>query len=214
MKKLLLILAAFICCVYLSHAQLNIGITPSFVLNGFYVGYQFEDFVPYIGLQFFSVSTTFEETQKDYDYDGVLRIHNDKNEISANIYMPYIGGKYFIIKKEALKGYLALGVYKPFVSVEEIDDGRVNNDVESMIDNLSIWGFEFGFGSEYFFNKQFSLGGEFGLRLFFYNSEYKDKTTIYNPNTQRSEESTRELKNNINFSATYAKMSLNYYFGD
>ena len=58
-----------------------------------------------------------------------------------------------------------------------------------------MWGGELGFGMEYFFDENFSLGGEFGLRYLHlrYKDSYNDE--IYNPNTGQDENV--EIKNRL-----------------
>ena len=72
---------------------------------------------------------------------------------------------------------------------------RLSNDM----DKVSIIGGNFGFGVEYFFSENFSLGGETGLMFGYLNFEYDDFGNY-------------EEKNKTNFKMIYSNISLNFYF--
>lgn len=212
MKKLFVLVLTFLLCSFYSKSQFNVGVSPGFVLNSFYVGYQFGDFVPYIGLQFLSGSVTSTHSYDDFDNNG-NRVHSeDKEEISGNIFMPYLGVKYFALKEKDLKGYVNFCLFKPLVSLEEKYNGEINQDLKSTIDKLSILGFDLGIGAEYFLSKQFSIGGEFGVHLFWFNFDIESTRLVYNPTTGESEPLPDNWKNKLNLTSTFTKIILNYYF--
>ena len=70
-----------------------------------------------------------------------------------------------------------------------------------------------GFGVEYNFSENFSIGGEFGIRYFTGNYSESEDRTINDPNTGVPITYKKEMKGNVNFSPTYTKITLNYYFG-
>lgn len=85
----------------------------------------------------------------------------------------------------------------------------------SIINILTVYDYrqsKFGFGVEYFFDENFSLGGEFGLRYFNFRYNDSNEREIYNPNTGNYMDT--EIKNDYSFnmSPTFSKISLNYYF--
>jgi len=213
-KFVLLLLLTALFSVSILKSQVTIGVTPSLTFNGFYVGYELGNFVPYIGLQFVSGSMTVEDKHSDYDMNGNLIDHSSKDEVSASIYMPSIGGKYFLLQKGEVKAYLGLSLFKPIISAKEVNNGQTNETLTKNMDNLSVWGGEFGFGAEYFMSKQFSLGGEFGFRLFWIKTDIEDKISTYNPRTGNYVDLPRTYSTSLNLSATYAKISFNYYFKD
>lgn len=74
-----------------------------------------------------------------------------------------IGGKFHITEPRRAKAspYVLVDFYKYFSTVYEDVDG-VSNDIEYQRQQTnSPLGFELAFGAEYFFNDQFSIGGEF-----------------------------------------------------
>lgn len=127
--------------------------------------------------------------------------------------MPQIGVKYFIKDLKDIKLYLNGCFSYAILTASSKSDGVEDEDVKNTVDNVNIWGLELGVGSEYFFSKNFSLGGEFELRLFFAGSEYSEPTTVYTPNG-RSQASTLNYKYNMNLGVTNSKITLNYYFND
>lgn len=92
---------------------------------------------------------------------------------------------------------MTLNLSKPFVSGKLEYDGEPDEEFEDAIDNLSLLGVGFGFGVEYFFDENFSVGGEYGFQFLSANydvSEFDDFefTGSFNP--------------------TYTKLTVNYYF--
>jgi hypothetical protein len=77
---------------------------------------------------------------------------------------------------------------------------------------LSIWGLSFGFGTEYYFSENFSVGGEFGMRLLFGSFDQTDKVSVFDPNTGGITETDRNTNVDLNLQLTYSVVSLNYYF--
>lgn len=76
---------------------------------------------------------------------------------------------------------------------------------------MGIWGLTFGFGLEYPFNDHFTIGGEFGLRIFGNSVTDKDADSDeYNGQLQWKEDWNDELTATLGI--TYTAFSLNYYF--
>ena len=109
---------------------------------------------------------------------------------------------------------------KPFFSAKinydfenETNENEFEDEMKDAIKGLSLWYGEFGFGAEYFFDDNFSIGGEFGIRHFNFNYEYIDEYEFVDYNTGQTIilEDTYDFKLRIN--PTYAKFSLNFYFG-
>jgi len=113
---------------------------------------------------------------------------------------------------ESIKPYFTGTFYKPFLSADAKQNGETNVDVKDAVDNLSIWGLSFGFGIEYYFTENFSIGGEFGMRLFMGTFERAEKVNVYNPNTGTYSETDRNYNVDLNLQFTYSVVSLNYYF--
>jgi hypothetical protein len=108
-----------------------------------------------------------------------------KDEFSGNLYIPNIGVKYFIKQQNKIQAYLTLCISKPLLTGKLDYDGEEYDDFKQQVKNISMWGGEVGFGIEYFFDDNFSLGGEFGLRYLHlrYNDVYQ--SDVYYPNTSR-----------------------------
>lgn len=78
-------------------------------------------------------------------------------------------------------------------------DGEEEEEISDAIKNINVFGAEAGFGVEYFFDDNFSIGGEYGIRFFSGKYETVDEFDNFT------------LKMNIN--PTYTKLALNFYFG-
>jgi hypothetical protein len=212
--KLSLVLLAAMVLSIKSYSQFSFGVSPGFGLNTAYFGYKMNNkVVPYIGFQYLNAKFKFEENGEKFDYDlNKIVSYSDKTTFSGSLLIPNIGVKYFIKQKNNIQAYLSLSLSKPFISGKLKYDGEEDEDFDNAIKNMSIWGGEFGFGMEYFFDENFSLGGEFGFRHLHlkYKDTYDDE--IYNPNTGDYQKTETENEFKFNTSPTFSKISLNFYF--
>lgn len=217
--KLLLLLLAALFMTNESFSQFSFGVSPGISLNSAYFGYKINNkIVPYVGLQYLNVKYKYEESGEKYDYDlDQVVSYTDIVDFSGSLYIPNIGVKYFIKQQNKLQAYFSLNFSKPLFSGklelgDEDYDNDAEDDFEDAIKNVGIWGGEFGFGIEYFFDENFSIGGEFGLRHlhFKYNDTYE--RSFFNPDTGNNQDTDIENDIKINMSPTFSKISLNYYF--
>ena len=212
--KLLVVLFAIFVLTIKSYGQFSFGVSPGIGLNSAYFGYKINSkIVPYIGFQYLNAKFKYEESGEEYDWDlNQVISYSEMNEFSGSLYIPNIGVKYFIKQHNKIQAYLSLSLSKPLLSGKLKYDGEEDSDFKDDIKKISMWGGEFGFGVEYFFDENFSIGGEFGLR--YLHLKYKDSNEreIYDPNTGNYRDT--EIKNDyrFNMSPTFSKISLNYYF--
>jgi hypothetical protein len=204
----LILIAVFFLCTAAGYSQFSFGVGTSLGSTGSYFGYQIDDFVPYIGLQYFNAGFTVEDHGMRYNNNGNLEPYIDKVEGSVAVFMPAIGAKYFIKHKQSIQAYVNASIFKPFISLTAESNGQNSTEVDKTNDNLSFIGFNAGFGVEYFLSNQFSLGGEFGLNMLFGSTE----TTSGNPTSQTDSYSIYKPK--LDIGVTYGKITLNYYFKD
>ena len=71
--------------------------------------------------------------------------------------------------------------------------------VKDIVSNIKLWSFQLAVGSEYFFSDNFSIGGEFGVRML---------TAGYNKDIETGV----NLDVSAGLSSTYTTLTLNYYF--
>ena len=139
-----------------------------------------------------------------------------ESEASLSLYNIFVGAKYFLIKSGSAQGYILGEVSKPFFSLSSEVNGTADPTIEELSDNLSIWGIKAGFGGEYFFADDFSLGGEFGLRYFFVstNMDQTSPSYYYIPDPPYIQSGTRTSKTDVtlDLGLTYTMLTLNYYF--
>jgi len=168
-------------------SQTTFGISPGLNLNGAYLGIKVNDkLLPYFSFQYLGTKYKFEESGFE-----------DTN-LSAALIIPGIGLKYFLNKQNQIQPYLNLSLSKPFISGKLEFDGEEDEEFRDVIKNINLFGAEFGFGVEYFFDDNFSIGGEYGFR--YLNLKYKASDDF------------DDITVNANVSPTYSKLTLNFYF--
>ena len=214
MKTKLLLFTLIFILANKSYGQYSFGVSPGISLNSAYFGYNINDkIVVYLGFQYLNAKFKYEESGDEYDWDlDQVVSYSESNEFSGSLYIPNIGVKYFIKQQNNIQAYLSLNLSKPLLSGKLIYDGEENEDFKEQIKNISIWGGEIGFGMEYFFDENFSLGGEFGLRYLHlkYNNTYERE--IYNPDIGDYQDTNIENDYRFSMSPTFSRISLNYYF--
>jgi hypothetical protein len=188
-QKLFIITAALFFSTHL-FGQFSFSVSPGLNLNSANFAYKLGNFVPHIGIQLLNVNIKDLYTEDSYEYDY---------EYNINLIIPNIGAKYFIKETNSIKAFLSLNLSKPFLTGKYKYNGEVDEDLNELLNRLKLFGGEFGFGAEYFFDEHFSLGGEFGLQYFRVNYE-----------ESYGSDSENQLKANI--SPTYSRITLNYYF--
>lgn len=212
-KAFVLAFALTIIGVSSAFSQFTFSVSPGMTLNGAQFGYRVGAFVPYVGLDFMSVSgnLTVSGTEWDYDQDKAVT-YSDKGEASASIFVPTIGAKFFFLESNKIKAYANLNVSKPFLSASASYNGKDSKEVKDALENLSLIGGSLGFGIEYYFDNNFSLGGEFGLRYFHasYDAEYDSE--YYNPELDQDVPTKISTEAGLSILPTYSKLTLNYYF--
>lgn len=167
-----------------SYAQFAFGVEPGIGLKNAYFGYKTSgNFLPYFSLQLASGKVVDE-------YGG------ETDKYSATFVLPTIGTKYYLKQNNKLSPYLNAFVSKPFAIINS--EGDDSNDAK-----LNAFAGGAGFGTEYFFDPRFSVGGEFGLMFF----SAKEKYNYDDFGGGVSENATK-----YSVSPTYAKISLNFYF--
>jgi len=206
MKKLMFI-GLFIFALGLKgFSQFAFGVAPGLSTNNAYFGFKAGKVVPYVGFQMAHVG--FQQDYSDRYYDGVDWVDDESNlKGGGNIYAPTVGIKFFAIEKNNLKAYLNLSVAKPMIRGKIEFDGTEVEEISDELKKVKLLGGEFGFGVEYFFDSNFSVGGEFGLR--YLGGNYEDVYDyVYNGEPAKETNSYKAM-----MTPTYSKIALNFYFG-
>lgn len=191
MKKNVVFGLLFLLIIGSVNAQISFTVKPGLNFNGANIGYKVNKIVPYFGLQFGNVTSKYKNNDTPEPNDGVTKTH---------VFMPYVGGKFYIIDKGSIKGSINATLFKPVVFGKETDNGEENEEYKNDLKELKLWGGELGYCTEYFFDEHFSIGGEFGFRFGFYKDRYESETSDY-----WSEEALR-------LNMTYISASMNFYF--
>lgn len=214
MKKNLILIAAMLMLVSApAFSQLTFGVAPGLNLNSAYFGYKTGKAVPFVGIQFMGISFKNVATGTEWDYDaGAPTDFEDEIKVKGSIFMPTLGLKYFAVEKNKVKGYLIAAIAKPMLNAKMTYNGEENEGINETLDKISLWGGMVGVGAEYFFDDNFSVGGEFGLQVITgkYDDEFTD--TYWNPSTSTYVEADFTETANVSLMPTYSKISLNFYF--
>ena len=187
-------------------SQFTFTAAPGLNLNSASFGYKFNKFVPYFGIQYCGINGSYSFNVNYTSTTVTDESHEAK--FSGKIIMPSLGIKYFAIEKNKVKGYINATVAKPFVSAKLTVDGDDVQSVSDEVGKVSLFGGSMGVGAEYFFDDNFSVGGEFGLQ--FINGKYKDSYTSTNYNGYGNASIETVVKAMV--MPTYSKISLNFYF--
>jgi hypothetical protein len=198
-----------------SYSQFNFSVSPGLQLNGATFGYRFDKFYPYIGLQLLHVGSSITEEGRRANQGGTALVdYEDKFKFTGTAYLPVLGLKYFFLERNKLKAYGNICFTKAFLSAKLDDDNNPgsNIDLQKLVDGTRVAGAQIGFGTEYFFDDNFSLGGEFGLRMLHVRNKMEQDNDINDPGTGNPVTVTTTTTMKLNANPTYTKISLNFYF--
>jgi len=229
MISVLLIIAPVV-----SYGQsLVFGVKPGLGVQSSYFGLSFNRITPYFGLDLFNISAkaNYKDTDWETDWEtGIFyKYHEGEEELkgSATLLIPHLGMKFHLADQEKkLRPYLMGDLFKAiaFVNAEGkevdryydpqgnlteqyMDETELGKKEEDFIKSLlGVWGFILAFGADYSFSENFSVGGEYGFRLFFTSGEYEDKDGT----ASWREEWKTELSGS--FKMSYAVAVLSFHF--
>lgn len=212
-KKLALITCLLVNSMIFSQVSFNINLGKS--TTGAQFGYLFKKFNPYLSFQYMNMNTEIIDSGKENDpFSG--EIVNFKEEYSAKLtlLMPTLGLKYYLIERNKLKAFANVFYAKPIVRAKlDVNDPSIENDFESVIKDLKINSIGIGIGAEYYFDANFSLGGEFGFMTTRIKSELDYEQNLFDPNSGNMILNSNKINFKGAFSPTFARVSLNFYFG-
>jgi hypothetical protein len=195
MKKQSVLTVIMIMAIYsVAQCQTVFSLRPGLNLNSASIGFRSKNLQPYFGLRFANLNVVSEYEDTSYPAD------NSKTETKIHVYMPCVGTKLYLKGTDAVKPYLMATMYKPFAFGKQLDDDTEDDSFKESLNNLKIWAAELGFGSEYFFHPQFSLGGEFGLRWANIKDKFESSTGTYSSSEK------------YGIGLSYVAVSINFYF--
>ncbi len=208
MSKIIFVAILGILIISFSNAQesgLALSVKPGMIINAAHLGYNTGGLFAGFGLEFGSVSIESKTTYKDTINDSTYA-YSSKND--AAVFLPQIATKIFLGEASSEGGgvvpYIWLSAFYS-VAVTKVTYGGESDTLSAraMKDVLGgNLGGSIAFGGEYNFSSNFSLSGEFGVRLLFggtkrkYDSYYGER--IY--------------EDKLGLGLTYTTMGLNFYF--
>ena len=214
MKKVIVCLLVVAFAKINSFGQYSFGVSTGITFNSAYFGYKInKKLLTYVGFQFANIGSTIETSGMRFSNNSSgLENYTDKSITNINLYLPNIGARYYINEKNKIRSYTTLNISKPIVGGNQKNNGTTSSSFKDDLKNITLFGGELGYGVEYCFDENFSLGGEFGLRYLHYNSKSETPNNYYDYNTGHSTSYTETSSNSLHVSPTYAKFVLNYCF--
>jgi hypothetical protein len=223
-----------------AQSRFAFGIKPGMTMQTSYFGFTAGRFLPYASMDMLWMSVKMTETRSSHDtYYGNTYDYWEEQTFKgkAVLFIPHFGAKWFVhgaSRSDGLRAYLNADLYLsiPSVSGEEEKSWRqtyngqtesghwskkMDKDEEELIEDvLSFWGFNLGFGTEYMFSEHFSVGGEYGFRLFFNGIERHDESSSSygNPGSPYYQSYQDEWDDELRLTLrmNYAVVALNFYF--
>ncbi len=194
--------------------QYTLSISSGLSAKGGTFGYQInEKLNAYLGLNYIKGSANLSESFSERE-NGVLIFMDDDNiEFEARIFIPTLGVKYFILEKNKVKLYGNANVSFPMLSAQLIEDGDIEEELEGLSNESSSFGYELGLGGEYFFDSNFSIGGEIGFQKLSLSSSGEDSYSFQGGGPNNPVISGEEIYTaDFNLSTIYSRFTMNFYF--
>lgn len=143
------------------------------------------------GLSYVRVTSKFEEHDSYDDYS--------RSEI-VRLVMPKVGGRWYGAPVGNLKHYAVAEAFYviPFVSGERDGKKLTSEEKKELRDLFDIFGLSLGYGSEYYFSNQFSVGGELLMNWAYWDYDEDDDDWSY--------------ESSLFLGATLARATFNFYF--
>jgi len=155
-------------------------------------------FTPTISCGYFSLSATEKET-----VDGTT----DKQSQGIHIFLPRIGLRVPGKATNDLKRYYYTDAFTviPIFTGDDADEIR-----EEWNETIDLYGLIAGTGVEYFFSKEFSIGGEISMNVLV--NAMKDEHEEWDGDYWSGSEVTVENEISLQAGAVFTQFTLNYYF--
>jgi opacity protein-like surface antigen len=179
------------------------SVSPGQTLQGAQLGMSYGKLQPYIGLDLMGAAGKVKMTNADATYAEL--------SAGATLYIPNIGARYYFTGKE-LKPYVYLGLLKSIATVSakvktNVTESEFAGEAKDQLTSLlGFWGINAGFGTEYPFSENFSVGGEYGFRYLLTSAEGKGTADSVLLGEGVSDEISASLKNSM------VRVVLNYKF--
>jgi hypothetical protein len=155
------------------------------------------NFTPTISCGYFSLSETDKETGGGSTETESMGVH---------LFIPRVGLRTPLKVsnvESSLKRYAFADVFKVF----PVFTGSNAKELQEDFNDQNLYGLIAGSGVEYFFAKDFSLGGEFSMNLFVNSWEHEQGGNSY-----YNEVETITHKTSLRAGAIFTQFTLNYYF--
>lgn len=179
---------------------------PGMLVNAAQFGYKSDALFAGVGLEFASVGVSSKSSHTDSSYS-----YEYSSKVDVSVFLPQLAFRYFFSPTAAgeVRPYAAASVFYSLSSVRiQTTDGETtvrDTSAERTLGDVlnGNVGGTLGFGGEYFFSENFSLGGEFGCRALF--GGVSDESSGYYSGTYKYDY-------NLGLGVVYTALGLNFYF--
>jgi hypothetical protein len=213
MKKIALLLFVSLGINVLS--QVSFGLNMSKNTTSAQFGYFYKRFNPYFSMQYVSVKASIDAKIQEIDpFSGMLATNSYDFSGKLSMTMPTIGLKTFLVERNKLKAFVNLAYSKPMLRANlDVGVPAIESEVERLVKDIKLNSLAFGVGAEYFIDQNFSVGAEFGFMSTAIKTSIDFTQDTYDPINDIFIQTTNTLGLKTVLSPTYARASLNFYFG-
>ena len=234
----LLFFSSIIPSLIFSQSNFVFGVKPGLKMNSAFVGIKQNKILVFVGtsLIWTNADGKYEESHDNYSSISKYSRSITSVDFSGNAFLivPQIGLKYYFNKKAA-RPYIfsSLFIGLPIVDLNsegyketrEYDNNQLVyserktatldnlKDIEKAVNEaLGFWGVCIGGGAEYFFSPEFSIGGEYGIRMIFDSAKYESETIDTNDSFSNGYRDKTKTEVSAALQMSYAVLTLNFYF--
>jgi len=185
---------------------------PGLGMSGAHFGYKTDLFFAGAGLEFVSASFGLKVTVTDTDYySGGTTTYTNSAQVGATLLLPQVAGRFYFstvggtgAEGLGIRPYVGLSAFYAVATAKVVVDMTEDTTAARMFRDAlrGTWGGTVGGGAEYQFSRNFSIGGEFGVRPIFVPTRFRYED--YYPKTK--------VVANTGFGVTYVALGLNFYF--
>jgi hypothetical protein len=228
-----------LCSPSTSVGGLVLTVKPGTSLQSASLGLARGAITPYLGFDAVGIkvdATTEEEYTDIWGWQpGTRTWERNRTQVegSAFLLIPHFGVKYQLAQGKKVRPHVYLEYFRALAFVHasgseeswtrtwqnnvEQDPDYYQNPLDSgkaedtAKDILAFQGVNLGAGAEYYFADEFSLGGEYGLRLVFTSAEYKESNSDPS-DIEAGWSDSWKVEGSAALRLSYAALTLNYHF--
>lgn len=188
----------------------GMSIQPGQLSNTATFSYRTGHFQPYAGIQMMNLGASLNSEWQEFNSSGRLVDAFDRTSLNLRIFIPQIGCRYNFKSSEQFTLFANAGLSTVMMRGNS-SAGVTQPTMSDVLKNNKIFGAQAGFGAEYFFNKHFSIGGEYGIRTMQIRNTTTYNNDIMDPTSGDWVTSKRTESVKFVMTPTFAKLFFSFY---